>query len=180
MGRLPRNARWQFWYRRFASLVLSACLAGCAGYRLGPTNGHPAGARSVEIQPFANETMEPRLGEAITQQLRKQVQQDGTYRLATQGGADVIVTGRLVLFEREPLSFQLRDVLTTRDYAVNLTAQVRAVEVGTGRVLFDRPIVGRTTIRNAADLGSAERQAAPQVAENLANSIRALLVDGSW
>jgi len=180
MGCCPIAPGFRYFCRRLTGLLFTAWLAGCAGYRLGPTNGYQAGARSVEIRPFANETMEPRLGEAITQQLRKQVQQDGTYRLATRGGADVIVTGRLVHFEREPLSFNVRDVLTTRDYAINLTAQVRAVEVGTGRVLFDRPIVGRTTIRNTADLGSAERQAAPQVAESLAGNIRALLVDGSW
>jgi len=159
--------------------ALLLLLAGCAGYKLGPSNGMSAGSRSVEIRPFANQTFEPRLTEAVTQQLRKQFQRDGTYRLATREAADLVVTGSLVRFEREPLSFQPRDVLTTRDYSVNLTAQVRAVD-SRGTVLLDRAIVGRTTVRNVADLASAERQAATLVAENLALNIRSLLVDGTW
>lgn len=162
------------------SLLTVLVLGGCAGYRLGPTNGSAAGARSIEIRPFANQTFEPRLTEAITQQLRKQVQQDGTFRLATHDPGDVVVTGSLVQYRREPLSFQPKDVITTRDYSVNLTARVRAVDVGNGRILFDRDVVGHTTVRNVADLGSAERQAATLVAENLAQSIRSLLVDGAW
>ncbi len=162
------------------SLVVALLLGGCAGYRLGPTNGTAAGARSIEIRPFANQTFEPRLTEAVTQQLRKQVQQDGTYRLATRDPGDVVVSGSLVKYLREPLSFQPKDVITTRDYSVNLTARVRAVDVGNGRVLFERDVVGRTTVRNVPDLGSAERQAATLVAENLAQSIRSLLVDGAW
>ena len=160
--------------------MVAALLTGCAGYRLGPTNGTVAGARSIEIRPFANQTFEPRLTEAVTQQLRKQLQNDGTFRLATQSGADVTVTGSLVKYDREPLSFQPRDVITTRDYSVNLTAQVRALDNGTGRVLLERQITGRTTVRNVPDLGSAERQAATLVAENLAQNIRSLLVDGTW
>lgn len=163
-----------------ASFGFAAFLSGCAGYRLGPTNGTVAGARTIEIRPFANQTFEPRLTEAVTQQLRKQLQTDGTFRLATQAGADLTVTGSIVKYEREPLSFQPRDVITTRDYSVNLTAHVRALDNGTGRVLLDRNIAGRTTVRNVPDLASAERQASTLVAENLAQNIKSLLVDGSW
>src|SRR6185369_17073313 len=48
---------------RHAALLclLAALLAGCAGYRLGPTGGQTAGARSVQINPFVNQTIEPRL-----------------------------------------------------------------------------------------------------------------------
>jgi hypothetical protein len=134
----------------------------------------------VEIRPFANQTLEPRLTEPVTQQLRKQLQQDGTYRLATSGEADVVLTGAILKYNREPLSFQPKDVIATRDYLVYVVAHVRAVETGSGKVWFDRDIQGRTTIRNVPDLGSAERQAAPLVAENLAQNIRSLLVDGSW
>ncbi len=180
--------RWRvdsgnFVWRAVAALGVVLGLAGCAGYRLGPTNGTEAGARSIEVRPFANQTLEPRLTEVVTQQLRKQLQHDGTYRLATgagSGGGDVVVTGAITGFEREPLSFQPRDVIATRDYAIHVRAHVRAVESATGQVLFDRDVLGRTTVRNAPDLGSAERQAAPLVAENLAQNIRSLLVDGAW
>ena len=46
--------------------VLSMCVGfwlSCAGYHIGPTNGLTAGAHSVQIQFFENETFEPRLAE---------------------------------------------------------------------------------------------------------------------
>lgn len=64
--------------------LIALLMAGCAGYRLGPTNGLSAGARSVQVNPFQNKTIEPRLIDAVTSQMRKQIQQDGTYRLETQ------------------------------------------------------------------------------------------------
>ncbi len=59
-------------------LILALTLAGCAGYKLGPTNGMPAGSRSVRIQPFANHTQEPRVPEYVAISMRKLLQQDRT------------------------------------------------------------------------------------------------------
>lgn len=163
-----------------AGLMGMALWTGCAGYRLGPTNGVDAGTKSVQIQPFVNQTFEPRLSEPVAQALRKQFQQDGTFRVATRGDGDIVLTGTLVSFQRNPLTLQPNDVFSTRDYEIRLTAQVKAEERASGKVVFDRAIMGRTTIRSAADLNSAERQAAPLVAEELARNISALLIDGSW
>lgn len=175
-GRLPFPRGWLV----FACLLGWLLVSGCAGYRLGPTNGVDAGARSVQIQPFVNQTYEPRLSEPVAQALRKQFQQDGTFRVATRGDGDLVLSGTLVSFQRNPLTLQPNDVFSTRDYEVRLTAQVKAEERASGKVLFDRAVMGRTTIRNAPDLNSAERQAAPLLAEELARNISALLIDGSW
>src|SRR3954447_7535867 len=59
----------------FFVCLLAVLLAGCAGYRLGPTSGQVAGARSVQINPFTNKTLEPRLGDYVTGSLRKNLQQ---------------------------------------------------------------------------------------------------------
>ena len=76
-------------HARFALVAL--LFTGCAGYKLGPSNGMEAGSRSVQINPPVNQTFEPRLAEALNHQLRKQVQRDGTYRLNTRGEGDVVV-----------------------------------------------------------------------------------------
>jgi len=70
-------------------------LGGCSGYRLGPTNGLPAGSRTVQVNLFQNRTIEPRLSEAMDRALRKRFQQEGTYRLATHGDADSIIYGEI-------------------------------------------------------------------------------------
>ena len=153
---------------------------GCAGYQLGPTGGVSAGARSVQVNFFSNQTTEPRLIEAVNSALRKRLAQDGTFRLDTKGDGDVVVSGVITRFDRAGITFQPSDVITVRDYNLGLTAQVKITERATGKVLFDRAVSGRTTIRVGNDLSSAERQAVPLLAEDLARKATALLVDGTW
>lgn len=134
----------------------------------------------MEVKPFVNETIEPRLSDAVTSQVRKQVQQDGSYRLDTKGDGDVVVTGTITRFERDGLSFQPRDVITPRDYRITLAAEVTARERSTGKVLISRRVTGRTNVRIGNDLSAAERQAVPVLAEDLARNITSLLVEGDW
>jgi len=164
-------------------LLLVSCLAlmgGCAGYHLGPSNGRAAGESSLQIIPFVNQTLEPRLTDAVTQQLRKQVQKDGTFRLATHDDGDVVLSGVLIKYDRRELSFSRLDIVTVEDYRVSLTARVMAKERSTGKVLLDQQVTGNTLIRVGSDLVSSERQALPLLAEDLAKAIHALLADGTW
>ncbi len=161
----------------FALFLLSA---GCAGYRLGPTNGQAAGSKTIQINQFQNETYEPRLVEAVATALRRSLQQDGTYQLDTHGNGDIILSGVIVLYDRDALTFEPRDVLTTRDFRITLVAKVSAIDRSTGKTVLDREVRGRTLVRTGADLASAERQAVPLLAEDLARNIASLLVDGSW
>lgn len=139
-----------------------------------------AGERSVEVQAFMNKTGEPRLIEAVTSSLRKTLQQDGTYKLDSKGDGSVILTGTLVKYERSGVTFQPADIRTVRDYNVTLTARVKAMDRSSGKVLFERNITGRTTLRAGADLASVERQELPNLAEDLARNIASALVEGTW
>jgi hypothetical protein len=139
-----------------------------------------AGAKSIQVSPFANQTLEPRLGDAVTAALRKSFQRDGTYRLATAGDTDLIVTGEITRYHRVELSYQATDIVTVRDYRVTLTAHVTARERSTGAVVLDRVVTGNTPVRAGSDLAGAERQALPLLAEDLAKKVTALLVDGPW
>jgi hypothetical protein len=118
--------------------------------------------------------------EAVSFALRRQLQQDGTYHLDTHNEGDIVVTGAIVNYERQAISFQSRDALTPRDYRLRITAHVTARERLSGKVLLDRSITGYSDIRIGTDLASAERQAVPLVAADLARNTTALLVDGSW
>lgn len=166
-----------------AALLLAAALLtpGCAGYKMGSTAGFEAGARSVRVELFHNDTLEPRLLESIATATRREIQRDGTYKLTTWGNdADVVLRGVVTDYERTGVSFQSGDVLTVRDYQLTLLAEVTAEETSTGRKLFEGKVTGRTTIRTGSDLTSAERQAAPLLAEDLARNIVSRLADGTW
>ncbi len=176
------------WYGRPISTHLIAAWlvfgnlvwTGCAGYRLGPTSGVEPGTHAVRIEPFHNETWEPRVTENIATALREQIQQEGTYRLATHGEADVVLSGVIRRIDRHEQSFFASDTLTVRDYRLEVTAHVIALEQATGRKLLDPDISGHTLMRVMSDLPSAERQAMPLLAANLARNITSLLVDGTW
>jgi hypothetical protein len=163
-----------------ATVLAALILCGCAGYRVGPTMERQAGGLSIQVNPFANQTLEPRLSDAVTLSMRRQLQQDGTFRLNTGHDGDIIVSGTIVDYERSEMSVVPKDTLTPQDYRVRITAQVTARERGSGRVLLDRKVSGRTALRVGPDLTSSERQAVPLAADDLARQVTSLLVDGEW
>lgn len=160
--------------------LLVALVTGCAGYQMGPSNGIPAGARSIQINPFPNKTQDPRLTEPVMTALRKELQRDGTYHLDTKDEGDILVTGTITELTREALSFQPNDILTARDLNLTLTVHVVARDRTNGKILVDRPITGRTHLRIISDQTSTEFQSIPMLAEDLARNITSALVDGSW
>jgi hypothetical protein len=156
-------------------------VAGCAGYRLGPVNGIAAGSKSVQISPFLNRTMEPRLTDALAIEMRRELQRDGTFKLATHNDGDIVVSGVLTNFNRREVSFSPTDVLTVRDYRLSLSALVTASDRATGKTLFlNQPVTGYTLIRVGSDLTSSERQALPLLTADLAKHVTELLAEGKW
>ncbi|HTY86348.1 MAG TPA: LptE family protein [Candidatus Acidoferrum sp.] len=169
--------------RRLVYLALVAAavgLAGCAGYHLGPVNGAVAGEKSVEILPFNNQTLQPRLGDAVTQALRERFQTDGTYHLATHGPGDIVVSGVITRYNREGLSFLNNDVTTTQNYRVGIMAHVVVRERATGKLLLDKNVNGYTLINVGTDLADSERQSTPLLAQDLARNITAMVTEGAW
>jgi hypothetical protein len=163
----------------FAWSASLALLAGCAGYTLGPTNGLAAGEKKIQITPFLNRTFEPRLGDTVTTALRRDIQRDGTYHLATGGDANIIVTGVLTGYKRHELNFVPHDVLTVQDFRVSVTAQITVRDLATGSSqTFTN--TAYTLVRVGSDLTSSERQAMPVLADELAKTVTGSLVDGSW
>src|ERR1051326_6789267 len=143
---------------QIALLLVIPLLAGCA-YTVGPVNGSIARDKSVQINPFLNQTLEPRLTETVTAQLRKQFQQDGTYRLVTHGPADIIISGTITNYSRHEMNYARTDTLTVKDYRLSLTAQVTAMDPVARKVIVEKPVTGYTLIRVGSDLTSSERQA---------------------
>ncbi|HEY2329747.1 MAG TPA: LptE family protein [Verrucomicrobiae bacterium] len=166
---------------KFIFPVLAAMLlAGCAGYHLGAVNGAVAGEKTVEVQPFNNQTMQPRLGDDVTQALRERFQADATYRLVTGSPGDVVVSGVIRTYQREALGFLKNDSSTPQNYRVGVMAHVTARDRATGKVLLDRDVKGHTFVNVGSDFAGSERQASPLLAADLAQNITALLAEGAW
>ncbi len=154
--------------------------SGCASYKLGPSSGLTAGAQSISVLPFPNQTAEPSLAPALASSFRRHIQSDGTFRLDTKSQGDIMVKGNIVQYQRVGISFQPNDIITIRDFELRMTAQVKAINRRNGDVILDEPVTGSTLIRAFNDLASSERQARPLLADDLARKAVDLLVDGKW
>ncbi len=155
-------------------------LGGCAGYQVGPVNGAVSREKSVQVVPFANKTLQPHLSDEVTSELRRELSEEGTYKLVSHDNGDIIISGTVTSYTRQALSFQPSDNQTVKDYRVGIRAQVVAKERGSGKVLFDQPVNGFTLVRIGADLTSDERQAMPLLAQDLSRRIVSMLTEGSW
>jgi len=160
--------------------ILACLLAGCAGYHLGPVNGDVAGEKSIQVLPFNNQTLEPRLGDAVTQSVRQRLQQDGTFHLATHDPGDVILTGVIRSYRRDALGYLSTDAATPEDFRLEVVVRVTARDRLSGKLLLDKDVRGHTLVHVGSDLASAERQAMPLLADDLAQSITELISEGAW
>lgn len=156
-------------------------LCGCAGYHLGATSTAIPRDKSIEVNFFKNETLEPpRIAEQVNQALRQALQRDGTYRLNTQGDGDVVLNGVIRQYDRIGVTFLSRDTLTTADYQLVMVVKVTATDRSTGRVILEKDVSGKVTIYSTRDLPSAERQALPLLAADFAQNATTLLTEGTW
>jgi len=171
------TARLHPWLALMASLLL----AGCAGYRVGPTAGQTAGARSILVPPTRNTTLQPRLIQPVTQALRRALQQDGTLRLETESSpTDLLLETTIQDYERIPRAFQRGDVITVQEYELRMTVHVKVTERASNETVLSRQVVGRTSLFVGDDQTSAERQAAPLLAEDFARKAVLYVTEGAW
>ena len=171
-----KNIARGIWQVMMFALLLK--MTGCAGYRMGPLNGDAAGARSVQVKFFDNQTLEPRLVAAVNHSLRRHLQQDGTFRVESEG--DLVVSGVLKSFTRNGINYKPSDVLAVQDYSLQLIAQVTVTDQVTGQVMLESDIVGSSVVRVSADFASGQRQAVPLIADQLAQRAASLITDGEW
>jgi hypothetical protein len=161
-------------------LLAATLLCGCAGYRLGPSNELAAGTESIFVEPFRNETLQPRLEEDVTRAVRKGLVREGTYRLGGRADSDLVVRGMVINYSRQGVSYDPADAQTPTDYNVVLQARVTVSRRATGEQVWERVVTGTTPVRAQGDLQSAERQATPLLAANLAQHVVDMLTDGDW
>ena len=114
-------------------LAATVMVSGCASYRLGPVNPAIPAGQAIEVGLFQNATPQPGLTESVNASIRRELQRDGTFELATGGDGDVLLTGNITAYRRSAVSFQPRDILSVRDFEVELVTRVRAAEKVTGQ-----------------------------------------------
>lgn len=163
-ARLPRTGR-----TLLAGLAAALCLSGCVGYRLGSTL--PPDLRTLHVPPFANKCGEPLIEIETTQATIQDFQKDGTLRIVDADRADAILEVALVKYVLEPLRYEKDRSKTTKEYRLQITADVTLTRAGTNKILTRSQALGETTFLPGSDLTSAKRAALPAAAVDLAHHI---------
>lgn len=163
------------------SFLTAACLflTGCLGYHVGPAKPRVLrDVHAIAVPTFENKTLLPRIEVLITDSVIKQLQQDGTYKVADSGDADAVLKAQISEITRTPARSVRGNVLATTEF--NLTMHVRyKLETPSGTVLMPAAeVVGTTSFFVGTDVTTDERQALPLAAEELANHLVTQLSEG--
>ena len=132
----------------------------------------------IAVPTFENKTLLPRVEVLITDSVIKQLQQDGTYRIANENNADAILKAEISEINRTPARSLRGNVLATTEF--NLAMHVKyKLETPSGTVLMpSTEVVGTTSFFVGEDVTTDERQALPLAAEELAIHLVTQLSEG--
>jgi len=154
-------------------------LTGCLGYHIGPVKPYYLrDVQTIAVPTFKNKTLVPRIEVLVTDTVIKQLQQDGTFKVASDNDADAVLKGEITRIDRIPARSVRANVLATQEF--NLRMDVRytvAGRDGTALVGNGRA-TGATSFFVSADVTTDERQALPLATEDLASRLVTQLSEG--
>jgi hypothetical protein len=152
-----------------AGAAVCASFAGC-GYHVGPVKPKfMGGINSIVIPTFRNQTLIPRIEVLVSDTVIRQIQQDGTYKVASSNDtADAILEGEITQIKRRPDRSVIGDVQATQEFEMTLTIHYRIIRKATGEVVDDRTVNGTTEFFVSGDVNQDERQAIPLATQDAA------------
>jgi hypothetical protein len=166
--------------RTTVAALLCLLLADCAGYHVGPIKPKfMAGINSIAVPTFRNETLIPRIEVLVSDTVIRQLQQDGTYKVASSPDtADAIMEAEITDIRRRSDRSVMGDALSTEEFDMTLTIHYKLIRRATGEVVDERQVPGTTEFFVSGDVNQDERQAVPLAAENAAIKLTAILSEG--
>ena len=171
-GRLCRSA--------LASILCIFLSGGCAGYHIG--NIQPKfmeGIHSIAVPAFKNDTLIPRIEVLVSDTFVRQIQQDGTYKIASsEATADAVMEGVITEVRRRASRDVIGDVQATQEFEMTLVVHYRIIRRATGEVVDERNVNGTTTFFVSGDVNQDELQAVPIAAEDAAVRMVAEISEG--
>jgi len=104
-----------------AALLFSSC-----GYRMaGQTTGLPESIKTIAITVFENESFEPNIEAAITRAVTQKFVDDGRLRVVPKARADALLTGTVIKYELDALSFDQFNYATSYRLKLSVTVTLK-------------------------------------------------------
>ena len=136
------------------------------------------GVETIAVPNFKNQTLIPRVETLMAGAVVKQIQQDGTFKIANSDKADAILEGKIIEIRRNAARSVHGDVLSTREYRLTVRIEYTVTKRDTGVVLNHRTVSGDTSFFVGGDVISDEQQALPLAAEQAAISLVSQISEG--
>src|SRR5436190_19657802 len=105
----------------FAAALACLSLIGCLGYHIGPVKPYYLrDVNSLSVPTFKNHTLVPTIEVLVTDTVIKQLQQDGTFQIASGENADATLTAEIYRINRGPARSLRENVLATTEFSLSL------------------------------------------------------------
>lgn len=160
--------------------IFAVALSGCAGYTLGPAKpAYLSRVQSISVPTFRSDVTEARTETLVTSSVIKELQRDGTYRVAREGAGDATLVGTIESLERTPVRTVRGNVLQPAEFILEMKIRFELREGGVnGRVLDGGRVSGQASFFVSTDLTQDQRQAIPRAAEQAAARLTGQLAEG--
>lgn len=158
---------------------LLAFAAGCTSYSWRPAV--PEDMRTVSVPTFRNESDVTELGDVVARQVLREMQREGTFKVARSDDAALEVQGVVKEASSSVVAYERRTGARNRERRFAMTALVSVVDRRGGKVLVDgRKYKASTTFLVNDDVVTGERDASGRLAEDLARQIVDDLLALKW
>lgn len=166
--------------KRVVSILLPlALMAGCANYTW--TSSVPEDLRLVAVPTFANDSGLVGAGSAVSREVLREIQREGTFKVVPTDEAAIEVQGTVVSGELATESTGRMSYVRLRENEMTLVARVSFVDRRNGRVLADnRDYSALVTFVAGTDRTTPKNGAVERAAGDLARQIVDDLVDFKW
>ncbi len=167
-------------------IIIAALLffSSSCGYHLSGTGGViPQGARSIAILTFVNGTNEPYVDTEVTSAVANEFIFDGRLKVTDRDAADLLLSGRVVLYDAVPLAYNAEAFVQT--YQVRLVADVTLEDRRTGNIIrqinrIDTALIASypVTLGDIKATRAAKDASIKSASKTLAGTIRSRILEG--
>lgn len=152
-------------------ILLSAIAVGC-GTSYSWRSSVPQDYRTVFVPTFRNESTVMEAGAVASRQMLREIQREGTFRIADDDEAALEIQGKIVSVTAGVSAYDRRSMLRMVAYGFTLNAVVSVIDRRRGKVLIEnRSYTGETTFTTGQDISNAERDATGRAADDIARKV---------
>ena len=163
----------------FAAALACLFLIGCLGYHIGPVKPYYLrDVHSIAVPTFKNHTLVPHIEVLVTDTVIKQLQQDGTFQIASGENADATLTADVFRINRAPARSVRGNILRTTEFNLGLIVKYTLIGRDGKPLAPQEQVSGTTSFFVSTDVTTDERQALPLATEDLATRLVAQLSEG--